>query len=423
VSTDEAADALRRDAESRQAPLLLDLENAEREQNWKRVEGLCKQILQEDSENWGIWQRLALSLESRNDLRQAETLWRHLTQRFAQRPEPYLALAALQRKLGAPDAARAVLQQAERRLGQRSELSQSLRVIDDPWAEQSAVPQLNDGATASDVALVLQQAQGHLAAGRHAEAEACFEQLISARPTALRFQLSLAQLKQRRGDHEAVIEQLLPLFSGSPVNGELLQGLQLPMVLLQALLEQQRWSELEQQLGPLLSVAPSDGRLLYLKARCSLERGNDPDALPLLQQALQHSPKLLPALIALGQLLARLGDWDSAIPQLERALAIDPNATEAAEALDRARREQLWQRGETALSRADWASAQRFFRALLEFNGESRALDRLELLASLEPEALGQPELAETGAFGRAGQRLEQFSRMLDRLEAVLQQH
>ena len=163
--------------------------------------------------------------------------------------------------------------------------------------------------------------------------------------------------------------------------------------------------------------------MLYLKARCSLERGNDPEALPLLQQALQRNPKLLPALIALGQLLARLGDWDSAIPQLERALAIDPNATEAAEALDRARREQLWQRGETALSRADWASAQRFFRALLEFNGESRALDRLELLASLEPEALGQPELAETATFGRAGQRLEQFSRMLDRLEAVLQQH
>ena len=107
VSTDEAADALRRDAESRQQPLLLDLENAERNQDWKRVEGLCKQILQEDSENWGIWQRLALSFESRNDLGQAETLWRHLTQRFAQRPEPYLALAALQRKLGAPDAARA----------------------------------------------------------------------------------------------------------------------------------------------------------------------------------------------------------------------------------------------------------------------------------------------------------------------------
>ena len=90
MSTDEAADALRRDAESRQAPLLLDLENAEREQDWKRVEGLCKQILQEDSENWGIWQRLALSLESQMTSAKRKPLAAPL-QRFAQRPEPYLA--------------------------------------------------------------------------------------------------------------------------------------------------------------------------------------------------------------------------------------------------------------------------------------------------------------------------------------------
>ena len=422
MPTDDAADALRKDSLSSSGPLRTELERAQRDQNWSRVEGLCKQILQKEPEDWGIWQRLALSFESRNDLRQAETLWRHLTQRFSQRPEPYLALAALQRKLGAPDAARAVLQQAEQRLGERSELRESLRVIDDPWAQQTAIPQLNAGATASDVAAALQQAQSHLSAGRHAEAEACFEQLVGARPSTLRFQLSLAQLKQRRGDHEAVIEQLQPLLMGStPLSGELLTGLQLPMLLLQALLNRERWDELESALGPLLSIAPNDERLLYLKARCHLERGRDPEALPLLQQTLQQNPKLLPALIAHGQLLLRLKDWDSAIVQLEQALAVDPNSKEAASALDRARREQLWQRGEEALSRAEWEKAERFFRALIEFGDEARALQRLELLASLGPERLADEADLDLGPFGAAGQRLEQFSRMIDRLEASLE--
>ena len=101
MATDDAADALRKDAQSSSGPQRAELDLAQRDQNWSRVEGLCKQILQQEPEDWGIWQRLALSFESRNDLRQAETLWRHLTQRFSQRPEPYLALAALQRKLGA----------------------------------------------------------------------------------------------------------------------------------------------------------------------------------------------------------------------------------------------------------------------------------------------------------------------------------
>ena len=117
MSTRDTADALRRDQDGWLAPLLDQLQAAERDQTWDRVEALCKQILQRDGENWAIWQRLALSFESRSDWNQAETLWRHLTQRFSQRPEPYLALAALQRQRGAPDAARVVLQQAERRLG------------------------------------------------------------------------------------------------------------------------------------------------------------------------------------------------------------------------------------------------------------------------------------------------------------------
>ena len=155
MSTQDAAEALRRDRDGWLPQRLAELQVAEKDLAWDRVEALCKQILQREGDNWTIWQRLALSLEARADWNQAETLWRHLTQRFGDRPEPYLALASLQRKHGSPEAARAVLQQAERRLGLTEELAASLQVIDDPWAEDDSVPSLQEGAAGPAVAAAL----------------------------------------------------------------------------------------------------------------------------------------------------------------------------------------------------------------------------------------------------------------------------
>ena len=422
MSTRDTAAALRRDQHSWLPPLLEQLQGAEREQAWERVEALCKQILQRDGENWPIWQRLALSFESRSDWNQAETLWRHLTQRFAQRPEPYLALAALQRQRGAPDAARAVLQQAERRLGSSAELAASLQVIDDPWAAQDAVPALQEGAAAAAVAAALQQAQGHLEAGRHAEAEAAFEQLVLARPEAVPFHRVLAQLRQRRGDSAAVIDQLGPLLQPPLRPGPLLERLELPMLLVQALVDDNRWPELAALLPALVELAPQDGRLVFLQARCALQAGHDLEALPLLQRSLQLAPSMAGAELALGQLLIRLNDWDGAIASLERAVALQPESQEAVPSLEQARRQQLWLRGEAALAKADWRSAEHHFRALLEFGDQPRALARLELLASLDPRELGLGDRSGLGSQGAAGLRLEQFSRLLDRLENQLPQ-
>jgi tetratricopeptide (TPR) repeat protein len=422
VSTRDTAAALRRDQNSWLPPLLEQLQGAEREQAWERVEALCKQILQRDGENWPIWQRLALSFESRSDWNQAETLWRHLTQRFAQRPEPYLALAALQRQRGAPDAARVVLQQAERRLGSSAELAASLQVIDDPWAAQDAVPALQEGAAAAAVAAALQQAQGHLEAGRHAEAEAAFEQLVLARPEAVPFHRALAQLRQRRGDSAAVIDQLGPLLQPPLSPGPLLERLELPMLLVQALVDDNRWPELAALLPALVQLAPQDGRLVFLQARCALQAGHDLEALPLLQRSLQLAPSMAGAELALGQLLIRLNDWDGAIASLERAVALQPESQEAVPSLEQARRQQLWLRGEAALAKADWRSAEHHFRALLEFGDQPRALARLELLASLDPRELGLGDRSGLGSQGAAGLRLEQFSRLLDRLENQLPQ-
>ena len=422
MSTRDTADALRRDQDGWLPPLLDQLQAAERDQTWDRVEALCKQILQRDGENWAIWQRLALSFESRSDWNQAETLWRHLTQRFSQRPEPYLALAALQRQRGAPDAARVVLQQAERRLGSTAELAASLQVIDDPWAAQDAVPALQEGAATSAVAAALQQAQGHLEAGRHAEAEAAFEQLVLARPEAVAFHRALAQLRLRRGDSGAVIDQLLPLIQPPLSPSPLLERMELPMLLLQALVQEDRWKDLEALVPALLVLAPKEARLVFLQARCALQAGHDLEALPLLQRSLQLAPSMAAAEIALGEVQMRLNDWDGAIASLERAVALQPESKEAAQLLEQARREQLWLKGESALAKADWSTAEQHFRALLEFGDQPRALARLELLASLDPRELGLRHPTAAGDRGAAGLRLEQFSRMLDRLENQLPQ-
>lgn len=401
-------------------PLLTQLAEAETQQDWSRAESLCKQILQQDSGQWPIWQRLALSLEARNDWTQAETLWRHLTQRFAQRPEPYLALASLQRKRGAPDAARVVLEQAERRLGRTSELDASLGFIDDPWANQTAVIPLSAEAPATQIADALQKAQQHLDAGRWAEAEAAFEQLTLARPQSKPFQINLAQLRWRRGDVRQVIAQLEPLFTLPLPPGPLVKGLELPWLLAQALQADQNWKPLGPLLSELQRLAPGEARILLMQAEVALATNQDLDALPLLRQTLAMAPGMARAELALGQVLCRLGDWAGAIQSLERAVAQAPDLEEAALALEKARSELLWQQGETALAAADWAGAKRNYSALMARGDEPRALKRLELLASLEPQQLTTEPSSVSIKQPGSVMRLAQFSSALDRLEELL---
>lgn len=422
MSTEQAAHQLRQGMDAWQAPLLKELEAAEGNQDWLRVEALCKQILQRDGENWAIWQRLALSLEARKDWTQAETLWRHLTQRFEQRPEPYLALASLQRQRGAPDRARVVLEQAERRLGSIPELRESLGLIDDPWAGGDAAVTLDGNASSAAVASALQLGRDHLEKGRHAEAEAVFAQLVLARPLAVQFHRTLAQMRVRRGDRPSVIDQLMPLFNPNLRSEELLENLELPLLLLDALCQESRWSEAEGLLPIFLHRAPEDARLLYLQGRCAVEAGRDLEALPVLKRSLQLAPTLTVAAQTLSQLHLRLGDWNAAISLLEQVVALRPDQEDAAAALDQARRERLWELGERALSEGNWQEAERRFRALLSFGQESRAIARLDLLASLEPNRLGGTESRGDRNTDPAARRLQQFSATLDRLEAILEQ-
>lgn len=414
------AEALRRQLNDWLQPILRDLERASAQQRWEQVEQLCKQALQRDGENWDLWQRLAESHEQRAQWAQAETLWRHLTQRFSSRPEPYLALAELQRRRGAPDAARVVLQEAERRLGESEALRRSLGVIDDPWAVGGAIPELGPEASAQDLSRALQLAQQHLDAGRLSEAEAVLEQILRARPRAGRVQLSLAQLRQRRGETDALIAQLTPLLNDPRSAAELPERQALTLLLVQALISAERWLEADRLLEP-LAAAPEqtmDPALLLARAECATGRGDDAAARPWLERCLQLQPAHPRAERLQGELSLRLGDWPTAIAAFSRALAQDPGDPGLSALLEQARREELWWRGEQALRRAAWAEAGEAYRQLLQHTPSHRqALERLDLLASLTPE-----HVAEAEASGSSGPelRLAQFRMRLDQLEAQL---
>lgn len=419
------ADALRQQLSDWLAPILTELEQAEQQRAWPRIEQLCKQALQRDGENWDLWRRLALSYEARTDWVQAETLWRHLTQRFSSRPEPYLALADLQRRRGAPDAARVVLEQAERRLGASPTVQHSLGVIDDPWALGRGIPQLGVGASAAELGQALQLAQAHLDAGRFPEAEAVLEQILQAKPLAGKVHLRLAQLRRRRGELEPLITQLQPLLADSQRAAALPERLELSLLLAEALISKQRWGEAHGLLellvpDPQLCQVPA---LLLASAECAIGFGDELSAQPLLERCLQLQPDLIEAEVLLAELALRLGDWGRAIAGLTRALARQPQRTDLAERLEQARNQELWWRGEQALQQADWPAAAEAFRRLLARDpSQSEALARLDLLASLEPSRLVtiEDKVIAAGPTAALAQRLIEFEACLNRAEAQL---
>lgn len=403
----------------------------EARRDWPQLESLCRQALQNDPDDWSLWQRLGRSLEERQEWNQAETLWRHLTQRFADRPDPFLALAAFQRRRGSPASARIVLEQARQQLGEHPELIRSQSFIDDPWLIDGRSAALTRQSPATEVAATLQTAQDHLDAGRAAEAEEAFRQLVAARPEALPFHRSLAALRQRRGSHDLLIEQLSPLFT-APLDPLRLDPPDLAHALVDALLNLERWTELESLLAEMRRLLPEDAVLVCAQARALLAREADSEALALLRQVVAKRLEDAAPLALLAEALTRIGDQAGAIAAYEQALAMDPHHLGIASTLEDARRSLLWSQGEAALRQARWGEAAQAFRHLRDRHpGDPRALARLELLASLEPRqwtggvaaAHGSDEGSDEPHDGPRGRRLAEFAAALDRLEARIEAH
>lgn len=406
---------------------------SEARRDWPQLEALCRQGLQNDPDDWSLWQRLGRSLEERQEWNQAETLWRHLTQRFAERPDPFLALAALQRRRGSPASARIVIEQARQQLGEHPELVRSQSFIDDPWLIDGRSAGLTRQSPATEVAATLQAAREHLEAGRAPEAEAAFRQLVAARPEALPFHRSLAALRRRRGSHDLLIEQLAPLFA-LPLDPLRLDPPDLAHALVDALLNLERWEAIEPLLAELRRHLPEDYFLVCAHARALLTREADSEALSLLRQVVAQRPEDAAALALLAEALTRIGDQAGAIAAYEQALATDPHQLGIASALEDARRSLLWSQGEEALGQARWGEAAQAYRHLRDRHPDDpRALARLELLDSLQPRQWsgrvaadhgrheGSDEGSDEPLGGPRRRRLAEFAAALDRLEARIE--
>lgn len=195
------------------------------------------------------------------------------------------------------------------------------------------------------------------------------------------------------------------------------------MLLAEAYLARQRWQEADMLLEPL--AAEPVPAVLQLRAEVAIGRGDDIAAQGLLQQCLALDPNLPRAERLLGEVCLRLGDWDGAIAAFTRALALQPDQAEIAAQLERARQQQLWWKGETALQQADWPAAAAAYRQLLEqsevhADAHAQALARLDLLARLEPAALVAEQQAGLVDSSSPEGRTLQFEAFLDQAERQL---
>jgi tetratricopeptide (TPR) repeat protein len=203
--------------------------------------------------------------------------------------------------------------------------------------------------------------------------------------------------------------------------------------LVEALQGLERWEALLSLLDELRRHLPEDAVLVCAQARALLAREAEHEAVALLRQVVAQRPQDAAALSLLGEALARIGDQAAAIAAYEQALAADPHRQGVASALEEARRTLLWHQGEEALQQARWDAAARAFRHLQHRSPDDpRALQRLELLASLEPRhwtgtmqagASSGPVLDQPALDQPHSQRLAEFAAILDRLQNRIEAH
>lgn len=402
--------------------LIRQIDAAEANMDWTLVESLSKQYLQHDANNLQVWQKLANSYEKRSDLFQAETLWRHLTQRFSNRSEPYLALAALQRRRGASDSARVVLEEAERKVGVSTDLKTALSIIDDPWQAGVDLPILSISSSPADLAHAIQLVNDSLLVGKFSEAEAILSQLLSLKPFSAKIHFKLAELRWRRDDLSNLISQLQPLFSNGDKMFSLDEALPLFLLLVKALLSQLCFDEANQLFESFVSSYPSFLNIdfMILRAETLIKCGVDLGAQQLLSDCLDLQPNQSRANYLLGEIYLRFAEYDLAITYLSKALALQPLDAEITSSLEQAREQKLWWQGEDALNRCSWQEAGLAYRQLLKKPAwHADALSRLDLLASLDINNLFSNE-RDVILYSPQLARTIQFRGFLDRTESQL---
>ena len=282
---------------------------------------------------------------------------------------------------------------------------------------------LTPASPAAAVAAVLEQARRLQALGRDLDAMAALESVLQARPHLGPVQRDLATLRLRLGHAAAVVKQLQGwlALAGADLAPAIRQELE--DLLLEALLQLERWQDLEPLLQRRQAAQSLTARQWQALAMASLERDDTLAALAQLERALQQEPEAARLHRQLAQLQRRQGQWDAALASVGRALALAPRDGSLEQEARELRSEALWAQAEDALAREAWAEARAAYGALLDqVPDHPHAAQRLQLLERLNPARLS-PTAAWLGAAQTAApeglqERLQRFSRLLDRLEA-----
>jgi len=164
----------------------------------------------------------------------------------------------------------------------------------------------------------------HHQAGRLAEAEALYRQILTAQPGHAEAQHFLGVMAHQLGRHDLAAEWMQQSIAVNPRNPTALSNLA------EAYRALGRLDEAIAACRRALELQPDHAQAPFNLANALREKGQLDDALAACRSALEFHPKAAVAHLCLGNVLRDKGDLDDAIAAYQRALALQPGYADAA---------------------------------------------------------------------------------------------
>jgi tetratricopeptide (TPR) repeat protein len=176
-----------------------------------------------------------------------------------------------------------------------------------------------------DTALTL--AELNLALGNGQRGLELLEQAARLRPREFRVWLAMARILNDRGDRSRAIYVYEKAVGLNPSHREALLGL------ITTQIRSARPEQAAPGVAKALEKYPDDPVVLGLAARAAHHTHHLDEAIALADRALARNPRNLHALLARTEALVAQSQWEKALPEAERAVAVEPNDMDALNAL------------------------------------------------------------------------------------------
>ena len=246
------------------------------------------------------------------------------------------------------------------------------------------------GRAAAKVQALLAEAIGHHQAGRLAQAEPIYRQILALEPDHFDASHFLGVMASQRGDHAAALRQIDLALSKNPDSVFALNNRGV------ALYELERFDEALASYDRALALAPDYAEALSNRGNALKEQRRFDEALASYDRALALRPDYAEALSNRGVALYELKRYDEALASCDRALALKPEHAEALS--NRGNSLKALKRFDEALASYDRALALRpdFAEALTNRGNNLKELRRFDEAQACYDRALAlRPDYAE----------------------------